>query len=54
MWGKVEVIASASAVAVAIVASGMGDVPQLLIALGAVAWLGAVAYIAHGMNGPRS
>lgn len=53
MWGKVEVVASASACAVAVVASGMSDIAHLLLALGAVALLGAVAYVAHGMSNPR-
>lgn len=53
MWGKVEAIASVAAIAVAIVASGMSDIPRLLLALVAMAWLGAVAFIAHDMNKPR-
>ena len=53
MWEKVGVVAGAGAVAVAVVASGMSDMGQLLLALGAVAWLAAVAYVTHNMSGPR-
>lgn len=53
MWEKVEAVAGVAAVAVAVVASGMTDIGQLLLAAGAMAWLGAVAYIAHNMRGPR-
>lgn len=53
MWGKVEAVAGTAAVGVAVVASGMADVGQLLLAAGGMAWLGAVAYIAHNMRGPR-